>query len=157
MSMCSVSESTTRVGGRPSTLLAALLEDLFQVAGELEGQGVQSVLSLRGKGGHGFLHRLAVQRCGRFLQLGQQLLHGNRVQRLLAGQLAGSFEHTGSCVQNLVLWINRILGGLQPGEKLAIHRSGSPHAGMVDMMAGCRRRWQRRTLRQHAGHYSFSS
>ncbi len=66
--------------------LAALLEDLLQVAGELEGQGVQAVLRLLGKGGHSRGQGGVVQPRRGLLQLGQVLVHGDGVQGLVAGQ-----------------------------------------------------------------------
>ena len=83
--------------------LSAMLKDLSQVARELKGQGVQAVLRLRGKRGHGRAHGWLVQRRGRFLQPGQQFMHGDGVESLVAGQRDRTFENRSGRMQHMVL------------------------------------------------------
>ncbi|MCB0237770.1 MAG: hypothetical protein KDH08_03845 [Anaerolineae bacterium] len=91
-------------GGRPALHgLAAALEDLLQVAGELKGQRVQAVLRLAGERFQRRVQAGVVQRCGCLLQLGQVFVHRDGVKRLVAGQRDGSFQGGHGGVQRLII------------------------------------------------------
>ncbi len=97
-------ERVDHQGGWPALHgLSAMFKDLFQVAGELKGQGVQAMLRLRSKCGHGRVHGWIVQRRGRFLQPGQQFMHSDGVEGLVAGQRDRTLEGRRRRVQHMVL------------------------------------------------------